>query len=141
MSGTTTNMLTINGVTIATPSKFTITLNDLDSEETGRSLDGNLHRDVIGTNFRTIDLEWKTMTRNELQTLLAQVSNKTFTVVYYDPIQDTRISKIMYAGNRKIDMYNYVLGKDGTPIWTDISVSLIQVYNNKSNPDSEYTGQ
>lgn len=140
MSDTTTNMLTINGVTIATPSKFTITLNDLDSEETGRSLDGNLHRDVIGTNFRTIDLEWKTMTRNELQTLLAQVSNKTFTVVYYDPIQDTRISKIMYAGNRKIDMYNYVLGKDGTPIWTDISVSLIQVYNNKSNPDSEYTG-
>lgn len=140
MSDTTTNMLTINGVKIATPSKFTITLNDLDSEETGRSLDGNLHRDVIGTNFRTIDLEWKTMTRNELQTLLAQVSNKTFTVVYYDPIQDTRISKIMYAGNRKIDMYNYVLGKDGSPIWTDISVSLIQVYNNKSNPDSEYTG-
>lgn len=140
MAETTTNMLTINGVTIATPSKFTITLNDLDSEETGRSLDGNLHRDVIGTNFRTIDLEWKTMTRNELQTLLAQVSNKTFTVVYYDPIQDTRISKIMYAGNRKIDMYNYVLGKDGSPIWTDISVSLIQVYNNKSNPDSEYTG-
>ena len=140
MSDTTTNMLTINGVKIATPSKFTITLNDLDSEETGRSLDGNLHRDVIGTNFRTIDLEWKTMTRNELQTLLSQVSNKTFTVVYYDPIQDTRISKIMYAGNRKIDMYNYVLGKDGTPIWTDISVSLIQVYNNKSNPDSEYTG-
>ena len=59
------NLLTIDGIAMPSPSKFNITYNDLDTEETGRSIDGNLHRDVIGTNFRTIELEWKTMTRSE----------------------------------------------------------------------------
>lgn len=122
-------MLSINGVAMPTPSKFNITYNDLDSEETGRSLDGNLHRDVIGVNFRTIDLEWKTMERGDLKRLLNALSKETFEVSYYDPINDSITTKTMYAGNRKVDMYNYVLGKNGGPIWLDISVSLIQVYN------------
>jgi hypothetical protein len=122
-------MLSIDGVAMPTPSKFNITYNDLDSEETGRSLDGNLHRDVIGVNFRTIDLEWKTMERGDLKRLLNALSKETFEVSYYDPINDSMTTKTMYAGNRKVDMYNYVLGKNGGPIWLDISVSLIQVYN------------
>ena len=121
-------LLSINGVAMPTPSKFNITLNDLDSEETGRSIDGNLHRDVIGTNFRTIDLEWKTMGRSDLSRLLNAVSNVNFTVTYYDPIEDAMISKLMYAGNRKVDMYNYVID-NGQPVWLNISVSLIQVNN------------
>ena len=126
------HMLTINGVAIPSPSKFNITYNDLDSEETGRSLDGNLHRDVIGTNFRTIDLEWKTMERGALRKLLKALSNKTFSVTYYDPIEDAKVTKTMYAGNRKVDMYNYIID-NGKPLWLDISVSLIQVYNDSSD--------
>lgn len=128
------DLLVIDGVAMPTPSKFNITLNDLDSTETGRSIDGNLHRDVIGTNFRTIDLEWKAMTRSDLQKLLSAVSKTTFTVTYYDPIQDAKISKTMYAGNRKIDMYNYIID-NGKPLWVNIGVSLIQVNNNNSEPD------
>ncbi len=128
------HLLTIDGVAMPAPSKFSITLNDLDSDQTGRSIDGNLHRDVIGTNFRTIDLEWKTMTRDDLQSLLNAVSKTTFTVTYYDPIHDAKVSKTMYAGNRKIDMYNYVIDK-GKPLWVNIGVSLIQVNNNNSEPD------
>ena len=126
------HMLTINGVAIPSPSKFNITYNDLDSEETGRSLDGSLHRDVIGTNFRTIDLEWKTMERGALKKLLKALSNKTFSVTYYDPIEDAKVTKTMYAGNRKVDMYNYIID-NGKPLWLDISVSLIQVYNDSSD--------
>ena len=126
------HMLTIDGKAIPTPSKFNITYNDLDSEETGRSLDGNLHRDVIGTNFRTIDLEWKTMERGSLRILLNALSKKTFSVTYYDPIEDAKVTKTMYAGNRKVDMYNYIID-NGKPLWLDISVSLIQVYNDSSD--------
>lgn len=129
-------LLRIDGEDMPTPSKFSITLNDLDSEETGRSIDGNLHRDVIGTNFRTIDVEWKTMTREDLQKFLNAVSKANFTVTYYDPIQDSLISKTMYAGNRKIDMYNYILD-NGKPLWIDIAVQLIQINNNKSEPDTK----
>lgn len=133
---TSSNLLMIDGQQMPTPSKFNITLNDLDSEETGRSIDGNLHRDVIGTNFRTIELEWRTMTRADLKKLLNAVSKTNFEVIYYDPIQDARIKKTMYAGNRKVDMYNYIID-NGKPLWVDISVSLIQVNNNKSEPDSK----
>ena len=132
------HMLMIDDKAMPAPSKFNITFNDLDSEETGRSIDGNLHRDVIGTNFRTIELSWNYMTRENLQKLLNAVSKTNFEVVYYDPIQNARIVKTMYAGNRKVDMYNYILGKDGKPLWVDISVSLIQVKNNKSEPDKIY---
>ena len=127
-------LLMIDGVVMPTPSKFNITLNDLDTDQTGRSIDGNLHRDVIGTNFRTIDLEWKVMTRSDLKKLLDAVSKTNFEVIYYDPIQDARIKKTMYAGNRKIDMYNYIID-NGKPLWVNIGVSLIQVNNNKSEPD------
>ncbi len=129
------HLLVINNVEIPTPSKFNVTYNDLDSEETGRSIDGNLHRDVIGHNFRTLDLEWKTMEREDLRRFLNAISKDTFTVTYYDPIQDAMNTKTMYAGNRKVDMYNYVLGEDGQPIWIDISVSLIQVFNDDSGKE------
>ena len=99
-----------------------------------RSIDGNLHRDVIGTNFRTIDLEWATMTRSDLTKFLNAVSKTNFKVTYYDPIQDAMVNKTMYAGNRKIDMYNYIID-NGKPLWLNISVSLIQVNNNKTEPD------
>lgn len=131
------HLLMIDGVAMPTPSKFNITLNDLDSEETGRSIDGNLHRDVIGTNFRTIELEWSYLSRSDLKKLLNAVSKVNFEVIYYDPIQDARIKKTMYAGNRKVDMYNYVIGEDGKPLWTNIGFSLIQVKNNKSEPDNK----
>lgn len=127
-------LLMIDGIAMPTPSKFSITLNDLDTEETGRSIDGNLHRDVIGTNFRTIDLEWKTMTREDLQKFLQAVSKINFMVTYYDPIQDSMVRKTMYAGNRKVDMYNYIID-NGKPLWIDIAVSLIQVNNTKTEPD------
>ena len=129
------HLLMINDVAIPAPSKFNVTYNDLDSEETGRSIDGNLHRDVIGRNFRTLDLEWKTMEREDLRRFLNVISHDTFTVTYYDPIEDAMNTKTMYAGNRKVDMYNYVLGEDGQPIWIDISVSFIQVYNDNSGKE------
>ena len=100
-----------------------------------RDISGNLHRDVIGMNFRTIELSWKTMTRPDLQKLLKAVSKESFKVTYRDPIQDKMITKTMYAGDRKIDMYNYIID-NGQPLWTDITMNFVQLYNNKTEPDA-----
>ena len=128
-------MLLIDNVEMPTPSTFKIGLNDLDSNEAGRDISGNLHRDVIGMNFRTIELSWKTMTRPDLQKLLKAVSKESFKVTYRDPIQDKMITKTMYAGDRKIDMYNYIIDK-GQPLWTDITMNFVQLYNNTTEPDA-----
>ena len=50
------NLLLIDDVVMPTPSSFLINISDLDTSESGRSIDGNLHRDVIGTNFRKIEV-------------------------------------------------------------------------------------
>ena len=128
------NLLLIDDVVMPTPSSFLINISDLDTNESGRSIDGNLHRDVIGTNFRKIDLTWKTMTREDLKKFLNAVSKTNFMVTYYDPIQDAMVKKTMYASDRKVDMYNFIID-NGKPLWLDISVSLIQVNNNSTEPD------
>ena len=74
------------------------------------------------------------MTREDLKKFLNAVSKTNFMVTYYDPIQDAMVKKTMYAGDRKVDMYNYKIDK-GKPLWLDISVSLIQVNNNSTEPD------
>ena len=128
------NLLLIDDVVMPTPSTFLVNISDLDTSESGRSIDGNLHRDVIGTNFRKIDLTWKTMTREDLKKFLNAVSKTNFMVTYYDPIQDAMVKKTMYASDRKVDMYNFKID-NGKPLWLDISVSLIQVNNNSTEPD------
>ena len=128
------NLLLIDDVVMPTPSKFLINISDLDTKETGRSISGDLHRDVIGTNFRTIELEWKTMTREDLKKLLNAISKTNFMVTYYDPIQDAMVKKTMYASDRKVDMYNFIID-NGKPLWVNITVSLIQVNNNSTEPD------
>ena len=130
-------MIIINGKAMPPPSKFDMTFNDLESEEAGRSLDGNLHRDVIGRNFRTIELEWATMKKADLKNLMDALNKDVFPVVYYDPIMGTKISKTMYAGDRKINMYDYTMD-EGYPLWLNISVSLMQVFNNNTEKDAEY---
>ena len=128
------NLLLIDDVVMPTPSSFLINISDLDTSESGRSIDGNLHRDVIGTNFRKIDLTWKTMTREDLKKFLNAVSKTNFMVTYYDPIQDAMVKKTMYASDRKVDMYNFIID-NGKPLWVNITVSLIQVNNNSTEPD------
>ena len=139
MDENTKPMVVINGTIMPPVSKFDMIYNDLESEEAGRSLDGNLHRDVIGQNFRTIELEWATMNRSQLKGLLNALSNDTFPVVYYDPITGTRVKRTMYASDRKINMYDYTMD-DGYPLWLNISVSLMQVYN-KNSSDPNYNGE
>ena len=74
------------------------------------------------------------MTREDLKKLLNAVSKTNFMVTYYDPIQDAMVKKTMYASDRKVDMYNFKID-NGKPLWLDISVSLIQVNNNSTEPD------
>ena len=134
-------MLIINSIVMPAPSKFNIIYNDLESEESGRSIDGNMHRDVVAQNIRTIEVEWATMKKDDLKKFLTATSseNKYFTVIYYDPIMETRIKKTMYTESRKVDMYDFTMGEDGHPLWLNITASFIQVYNNDKEPDKEYT--
>lgn len=90
-------MLKINGVAVAAPLPYKVTINDLDAES-GRNARGNMIRDRIGVK-RTINLEWGVLTKQEVSQILNAVSGAFFPVQYDDP-QLGITTKTFYVGNR-----------------------------------------
>ncbi len=69
-------MLKINGVAIATPKVYEVTISDLDGES-NRNANGDLVRDRIAVK-RKLTLEWPPLTQAQISTLLNAVSSVFF---------------------------------------------------------------
>ena len=76
-------MLKINGVAIATPKAFEVTISDLDGES-NRNTNGELIRDRIAVK-RKLNCEWGPLSQSECSTLLKAVKDVFFQVTYPDP--------------------------------------------------------
>ena len=98
-------MLSINGVAIATPKSFEVTISDLDGES-NRNANGEMIRDRIGIK-RKISLEWPPLTQSEISMLLTAVSSVFFTVTFPDPQQGV-VTKTMYVGDISAPAYQYI---------------------------------
>lgn len=97
-------MISINGVVIATPKSFQISIMDIDGE-TNRNAKGDMARDRIATK-RKLELEWPPLSQSQIKTLLNAVSGVFFTVTFPDP-QLGVITKTMYVGDRTAPAYFY----------------------------------
>lgn len=98
--------LTIGGVEVAAPSKFNVTLQDLDSEDSGRNkLTGKMARVRVNT-FAKIELEWNNLNRDECTTILNAIGSTFFSVSYVDPKRGRRTSTF-YAGDISTESFNY----------------------------------
>jgi len=113
-------MLKINGVVIATPSVYEITIQDLDGES-NRNASGDLVRDRI-TVKRKINLEWPPLTQGQISALLNAASSVFFTVTFPDP-QLGMITKTMYVGDRTAPAYSYI---NGQVKWQDLKMNFIE---------------
>ena len=113
-------MLKINGVAIATPKTYEVTIQDLDGES-NRNASGNMIRDRIAVK-RKINLEWPPLSQWEVSTLLNAVSSVFFTVEFPDP-QLGMITKIMYVGDRTAPAYQY---KNGVVKWSGLKMNFIE---------------
>lgn len=113
-------MLKINGVAIATPKVYEVTVQDLDGE-TNRNANGDMIRDRIAVK-RKINLEWPPLSQSEISTLLTAVSGVFFTVTFPDP-QDGLITKTMYVGDRTSPAYQF---KNGEVKWSGLKMNFIE---------------
>ena len=113
-------MIKINGVAIATPKVYEVTVQDLDGE-TNRNADGGLIRDRIAVK-RKINLEWSPLSQSEISTLLTAVSDVFFTVTFPDP-QAGVITKTMYVGDRTSPAYQF---KNGEVKWSGLKMNFIE---------------
>ena len=96
--------------------------NDVDAPNSGRTLDGLMHRGRVATKIR-LDITCRPLRSYELKTVLNAIYPEYVTVTYDDPMQG-RVVKTMYSNNNPA---SYCLLKpDGTEWWNEISFPLIE---------------
>ena len=116
-------MLKINGIEVKTPSSFTWGLQDLSSEDTGRTLDGVMHKDLIAQK-RKLDCVWNNLTRQETAILLQAVNSSVFLqITYPDALTGTDQTRTFYTGDKTAPVLMWVGTKQ---IYSTITFNFIE---------------
>lgn len=119
-----TGPIKIDGVVVPTPSTYSFDIEDLSSEETGRTLDGVMHKDVVAVkDYYTC--EWKHLSWEQASQILNLVDGKTqVTVMLIDPRRPGQyVSGQFYVGKRGGVLNNL---RHRTNMWS-VSLQFIRI--------------
>lgn len=95
---------------------------DIDDPNTGRTLDGLMHRGRVATKIR-LDIKCRPLTATELNTVLNAILPEYVTVTYSDPMLGL-VTKTMYSNNNPAT--HALLKPDGTEWWDGITFPLVE---------------
>jgi hypothetical protein len=112
----------INGSEMPEPFSFQWDIEDLDSENSGRTADGKMSRDRIAVKVK-LSVKWVQLDSSKISKILNAVKDKFFTVTYPDALLGTVTTKTFYVGSRSAPMYT---NKDGKPIWESIEMNFTE---------------
>lgn len=113
-------LITINGVTITTPSTYQIGIQDISKALRNANGDAIIER---VTTKKKLELSWNYLTQSELATLLTAISSVFFTVTYPDSQEGAIKSGTFYVGDRISSAIDY---KAGVIRWKDIKFNVIE---------------
>lgn len=115
----------INGQPIPTPSEYAFNVEDLSSQNTGRTLDGMMHKDVVAVKD-TYDCTWKRLSWQDAADLLNAIDGKEqFSFTHADPrVPNQFITGTYYVGKRSVVAMNL---KNSRNTWHDIKLTFIQI--------------
>lgn len=115
----------INGVEIPFPSSFVPSIEDISSKDTGRMMNGDMHKDVIATKI-TLECSWALLKWEECAVLLNAVDGKDeVEVTYPDPrMPGIYTTKAFYVGSRKAPALSL---RDGRVRWKGTAFNFIQI--------------
>lgn len=115
----------IDGVTVPTPSSYDFGIDDVSSEESGRTLDAVMHKDIVAIkDYYTCT--WNKLSWTDAAMLLRLVDGKTqVTVTYADPrVPNQMCVNTFYVGKRSGKANN--LNDDGNA-WKNITFQFIKI--------------
>ena len=95
---------------------------DVDSPNTGRTLDGMMHRGRVATKIR-LDIKCRPLTATELNTVLNAILPEYVTVTYTDPMYG-EVTKTMYSNNNPA--VHCLWKPDGTEWWNGVTFPLVE---------------
>ena len=115
----------IDGVAIPTPTEYTFGIEDLSSEETGRTLDGVMHKDVVDDKDY-YECVWKSLSWEDAALLLNAVNKKERVMfTHADPRKPNQwITAEFYIGERGGGALNL---KDNKRTWMGIKFKFIRI--------------
>ena len=115
----------IDGVVIATPSTFDANFEDISSAQTGRTMDGKMHKDVIAVKA-SYDCRWNLLDWSDCANLLNAVDGKAkVAFTHPDPrVKDQFITKDFYIGSRKAPTLTLVNGRER---WAGTAMTFIEI--------------
>jgi len=115
--------LVLGGTTVASPSKITVSTNDI----------SKIDRNAAGltvidrqTRKRQLEIEWNYLTNAQAATLLGAAGSSTvfFSVVYVDPQDNASKTITCYATERSLSVLRNV---SGAPYgWEDVKLTLVE---------------
>ena len=91
-------MIRVDGVAIKTPSSFKWSLQDVSASDAGRTTDAKMHKMRVARK-RKIALGWNAVSPTDAQAILQAFSPEYFNVTYFDPLENSTITKKFYAGD------------------------------------------
>jgi hypothetical protein len=113
-------LISIDGVSIPTPSELNVSIQDLSKAE--RMASGLMVIERIATK-RKLEMSWNYLSKGNLSTILTAVSPVFFEVEYIDPESNETSTGTFYAGDRKAGALDY---KNGVIRYKDISFNIIE---------------
>lgn len=115
----------VDGRAIPTPTSYGFSVEDLSSKNSGRTLDGVMHKDVIAVKD-TYECTWHGLSWADTADLLNALDGKTtFSFTHADPrVPGKFITGTFYVGKRNTVALNL---NDPNYNWGDIKMSFIRV--------------
>lgn len=116
-------MISINGVKIRTPSSFQWGLQDLSSENSGRTQDGIAHKDRIAQK-RKLSCGWNGIRREDAAVILQAVNADIFMeITYPDAMSGKDETRTFYVGDRTAQMHSWTVDNK---LYNSISFDFIE---------------
>jgi hypothetical protein len=99
-----------NGVDVRTPTSFNWDLKDIEAEESGRTLDGIYHVELIAKK-RMISYKWSDPSATEVSTILQLInSSNAVNITYPDALSNTYETRKFRSLKKSAPFRNYRVG-------------------------------
>lgn len=115
-------MLSVNGRAIKDPSEFTWGLQDISSENAGRTMDTTMHKNRVGQKV-TLGLSWSMVNPSESSSIVNAFNPEYVDVTYFDPLANDTVTKTFYTGDKSAPVQIWTANKK---YYNKISFNIIE---------------
>ena len=103
-----------------TPTKYSLEISDIDSEDTGRGETGYMSRERVRAGIYKLALGFTNITSDDVLSIKEAISGEEITVELFD---GSTVSAQMYSGNRTLELKSV---DDNSNCFWDMSFNLTE---------------